>query len=743
MHIVSGIITEVKKLNALESTQEKTIFKVKWIEKDEIVTLSYSNFPIRKNDCIYACCHLLDQQYIVIKPPMVLISKDKETMIVHFMICLTIKYPEASQFYESLLLDLKEDNIYDTMTFMAEKWHNHNDQKVLDMFQDDRIKQVLEYWYREYNLRELKLLGLTYDDVKEYGKTCKELYTQCIKNPYSIYHLDIDKCDMIIARLNKPMNKDEREKGLIVRQIYKNNKVKQWMSCPTTNISKQFPGVKKHLESLKSDYDVVIDMQHVYLKKYHKIETGVSDFICNYVNNDPVNNHLDPIDVVYKGKNNADFIRYKMLENLSLSPDQEIAVQSALDHKMLMILGGAGVGKSSMIGEVVKNLKFRNLKFILTGFTGKAVSRLQEITKEKAYTMHKLIHDAKKVKPEPCDYVIIDEISMVSTELLYDFIKCYPDVNQYLFVGDNKQLQPIDAGCFLDELLKASVVPTYYLTTNHRVKNNPGDGILLNANLMINHDTQYPFEFVETENFQIINGGIENVFEIVQGCYDAGVDVEDIMIISPYKDYVKCLNTGCKKIYNKNTLSANDKYGNIWTVGDKVVLLKNIGQILYNGQQGIVTDVHPGYITINFGDAVHQFKTNSKYNNDEHNTEMNVFKLQHSYANTLHKNQGQEASIVIIFIDERESNFINQPLLYTAVTRGKDIVYIITPNTEMLNNGVCRKPYFRYDNLGSRLKSLLPPITPVKYIKPKISTSDLFKDDPDLQGMEEEEYYDD
>ncbi len=398
---------------------------------------------------------------------------------------------------------------------------------------------------------------------------------------------------------------------------------------------------------------------------------------------------------------------------------------------------------TSVVGEIVKNLKFRNLKFILTGFTGKAVSRLQEVTKEKAYTMHKLIHDAKKVKPEPCDYVIIDEISMVSTELLYDFIKCYPDVNQYLFVGDNKQLQPIDAGSFLDELLKASVVPTYYLTTNHRVKNNPGDGILLNANLMINHDIQYPFEFVETENFQIINGGIENVFDIVQGCYDAGVDVEDIMIISPYKDYVKCLNAGCKKIYNKNTLSANDKYGNIWTVGDKVVLLKNIGQILYNGQQGIVTDVHAGYITINFGDTVHQFKTNSKYNNDEHNSEMNVFKLQHSYANTLHKNQGQEASIVIIFIDERESNFLNQPLLYTALTRGKDIVYIITPNIEMLNNAVCRKPYFRYDNLGSRLKSMLPNITPVKYIKPKISTSDLFKDDPDLQGMEEEEYYDD
>jgi hypothetical protein len=774
--IISGIVLEVKKPDsALQEIQQVT-FRVRWIEKEESVYLIYpAAIAIRKNDCIYAKCHKCINKegrldcYTVSRPPMILINKDKETMINNISFFLKIKYPEASSFYNDIVVEaVEEDKVYEYITSCAENYHCYRNNDILDMFghNDYDIKAFLESWYREYNLRELKLLGVTPENIENYNKSCKEIFEQCIKNPYVIYTLTIEQCDDIMERLNK-VPKDEREKGLIVRQLYNNAILKQWFCCPTNTLSKQFPLIKRHVESLKSDYNVVVDLQSVYLQKYHTIETKVAEFIIKYVSEDPVNNHLDPINVPYIGKNKKEFVRYIALENDTLSEDQRVAVQAALDHKLLMVLGRAGTGKSSTIGEIVKNIEVRGLTYLMTGFTGKSVSRIQEVTKKKAFTMHRLIYEAlKHKKDEAFDYVIIDEISMVTTQLFYDFIKCYTKVNQFLFVGDNNQLQPIDAGSFLSELLKASVVPTYYLTKNHRVIDNgcdgkKKDGILLNANMIIDHDSEYPFEFEETENFQIIHGEMNCVFDMVQLYYDAGVSIDDIMIISPYKDYVRELNLGVKNIYNKNSPTVVDGRGTRWSVGDKVMLLKNVKQILYNGQQGTITKVDQIYVTIDFGEpGIHEFKLNSKYKkdnkhvkgeNDQYdnmkNDEMNVYKLQHSYANTLHKSQGQEASIVIGYFPSsvKESNFLNKPLLYTLITRAREIANIVTPNTEILVNAVNKKPSFRYENLNQRLK-VLPPFKPFRMVfvkTPTITVQDLLSTDPDLEGMEEEEYYED
>ncbi len=397
------------------------------------------------------------------------------------------------------------------------------------------------------------------------------------------------------------------------------------------------------------------------------------------------------------------FIRYKASYDCDkLSDEQKVAIQASLDHTITLICGRAGVGKTAIIKEIVYNLSLRNLKFILTSFTGKAVDNVRSITNCKAKTIHRLIYDSKaKNEKINTDCLIIDESSMVTTELFNQLINCFGDVYQIIFVGDINQLQPIEAGNLFYEMLKSKTLPTYYLTKNYRST----DGILSNAINVINN-----CPIINNDHFNIIEGDLYTVFDIVKGCYQAGISAKDLTIICPYNDVLKVLNDGYQSIYNSN-LGVMDDTGRTFKVNDRVLLRKNIHKFkIFNGSEGIVTSINNDYITVNFNNVYHKFNLKfikKEVNEDddiEEDDNLNVGKLLHAYAITVDKSQGSQYPYVIGFLpNNKVSDFINKNRLYTLITRAATMLWIVTSSNKLLFNSLLKLPPIRHDNLSQRL----------------------------------------
>ena len=749
--------------------------RIKWIEKNENVNVICQYYcPAKKNDTIYAECAMLTNdkvtQYCITKPPMVLVARDKNTIITNIATALSLKFPEANQLYNDIIIvATDESQVYEYITSLAQNYADYKTPSILGMFgpnpHDYDIKLLLEHFHKDFNLRQLYLLGINNGEIKKYGK-CKEIFNKCINNPYVIHSISIEKADEILTRMKRQPNIEQREKGEIMRLISNNVENRKWYCTPTYHF-KKFPKFRSYLDSLKTEYGLVIDLNCAYIDKYYKIENYVADYFIKMIQSDPVV-LTSPIDVPFVGTNGVPFIRYKANLSPELSEDQQIAVQAALDHRICLISGFAGCGKTKIIGEIINNLDQRNLKYCLTSYTGKAVSNIRTITGKKcAATMHRLINNAKQLPLDNdvnnYDYVIIDEISMVNTTLLYDFLVVHPNIKQLVLVGDVNQLEPISEGNLLSELIKAKCVPTYYLTTNFRFINSDGkDGIIKNTMAMLNHQSEYPFEFIDAPNFKIIKGDKQTVFELVQILKNRGVDVNDLVVITPYAKDLRIkqrntlcideLNQGVQNIYNPNSFGLKDSRGIMWKINDRVRLTKNSPAInTYNGQNGIITDVNKDSVKVDFGSTgEHRFVMEPKHktfiedSEEDFNDELSVLKLDHSYALSVHCAQGSQQKYVIFYLqpDTKDSSFLNKHMIYTAISRAREFIYIITSDINVLCSSISRDSSYKCENLAARL-SELPKIEPFK-LKPKVQE---IIDDPDLlyymNQNNDDDYYDD
>jgi exodeoxyribonuclease V alpha subunit len=377
---------------------------------------------------------------------------------------------------------------------------------------------------------------------------------------------------------------------------------------------------------------------------------------------------------------------------------------------------------------VVLNLDKRRVPYALCSFTGRAVARIREVTnKQTPATLHRLIVDKKyQLGENLIDYecVIIDEASMVTTELLYEFLQYYRQVKRLILVGDVNQLEPIDWGCLFHQLLKSGTVPIYQLTTNFRVYEvkEELDGITLNSNALINHDPHYPFEFTETLNFSIIKGGINTVLDIIKGCFSSGIKVNQVVIITPYTRLFKVLDPGFQNIYNTSGHGVTDSRGNQWLVGDLVMLQENDDRAkIYNGETGTIKSTTATSITVDFGvSGCHVFQLEAKLVDRNRyqmtgirEKERTVRQLKLAYTLSIDKSQGSEYDFVILYIDEYNAgSFLYMNRIYTALTRAKRCVWVVTSDPEAFKIVAVRPPAFRCDNLARRLLEVLPPIIP-------------------------------
>ncbi len=370
---------------------------------------------------------------------------------------------------------------------------------------------------------------------------------------------------------------------------------------------------------------------------------------------------------------------------LLLSDSQKLAVIKSLNSKILILTGGPGVGKTTIVNSILNIISTKELKITLCAPTGRASKRLSESTGKSAKTIHRLLelkvgNDSNlydQQRPLDTDFVIVDEASMIDVSLMYQLLKAIPSHAGLLIVGDRDQLPSVGPGSVLNDLIHSHAIPTAILTEIFRQSHT--SDIIINAH-KINQGIspvsdeedkkQSDFYFIETDSpekthdilIKLVTQKIPEVFKFNP--------FEDIQVLSPMHKGslgVRGLNMDLQAILNKSTQKVS-RFGFSFSAGDKVIqTINNYDKDVFNGDIGRIQsiDLEEAVLKINFDGKIIEYDFND------------LDEIALAYAITIHKSQGSEYPVVIIPLVTQHYIMLERNLLYTAVSRGKKLVVII------------------------------------------------------------------
>jgi len=370
---------------------------------------------------------------------------------------------------------------------------------------------------------------------------------------------------------------------------------------------------------------------------------------------------------------------------LKLAPSQQEAVRLALAAKVLVVTGGPGVGKTTIVNVILRILAAKNMRLLLCAPTGRAAKRMSEATGREASTIHRLLEvdpingGFRRNRDDPLegDLVVVDEASMVDVPLMNALLRAVPDRAALLIVGDVDQLPSVGPGQVLSDIIASGAVPVVRLDEVFRQA--AASRIIVNAH-RINRgelpDLGKPedgsdFYFVAAEDAAAAS---DRIVDLVRTRIPRrfGFDpIRDIQVLSPMNRGgagVRSLNLVLQAALNPPGERKIERFGATYAPGDKVMQVQNdYDKEVYNGDIGRVADVDPasGELTVMFdGRAV-------AYEFGELDT------LVPAYAATIHKSQGSEYPAVVIPILMQHYPMLQRNLIYTGITRGKRLVVLV------------------------------------------------------------------
>lgn len=372
---------------------------------------------------------------------------------------------------------------------------------------------------------------------------------------------------------------------------------------------------------------------------------------------------------------------------LTLADSQKAAVRAALASKIMVITGGPGVGKTTLVNAILRILGAKKVELLLCAPTGRAAKRMTETTGHEAKTIHRLLETNPKIggfrrnedNPLSCDLLIVDETSMVDIVLMNALMKAVDNRTAVLFVGDVDQLPPVGPGQALADIIASGAVPVVRLTEVFRQA--AKSQIVQNAHRINagqapelakpSAETETDFYFVPADDPEI---AVSRLIEIVKDRIPSrfGVDpIRDIQVLCPMNRGglgARSLNIELQKALNPRTEPQVLKFGTTFLVGDKVMQTENdYDKDVYNGDLGLITAIDPevGEITVRFDGRDVTYLLG----------ELDQVVL--AYATTIHKSQGSEYPVVIIPVTTQHYPMLQRNLLYTGVTRGKRLVILL------------------------------------------------------------------
>lgn len=395
--------------------------------------------------------------------------------------------------------------------------------------------------------------------------------------------------------------------------------------------------------------------------------------------------------------------------HFQLAHKQREAVVCSLQSGLLVITGGPGTGKTTVVQAIIRLAEQEGLRIMLCAPTGRAAKRLAETTDRKAKTIHRLlvpegvagrrqIFEYNETKLLPADLVIVDEVSMLDMDMLYHLLQALSPRCRCILVGDADQLPSVGAGAVLHDIIQSDVVPVVRLNTIFRQKE--GGRIVTNAHLInggsmpvVNEDEE--FRFVEIENEE---QGADVVCRLFAGEVAETKDKFAVQVLSPmYKNPcgVDALNTMMQSAVN-GPQKGKSEYASgtiVFRTGDKVMQKQNnYDKGVFNGDIGEIFAVQDHVVYVRYPEQ------DVKYEGQE------LDEITLAYAITVHKSQGSEYHTVIMTLVNSHAIMLQRNLLYTAVTRAKSKVILVGTKTALRTAVQNIRTSRRFTLLAQRLR---------------------------------------
>lgn len=440
----------------------------------------------------------------------------------------------------------------------------------------------------------------------------------------------------------------------------------------------------------------------VYLRRYHHCESKTAFYLQRLLHS--------PKSVRFS---EADALVAKVTAELpiALAPEQLDAVSTAARSKVMVLTGGPGTGKTTIINAIIKLFGEVRARILLAAPTGRAAKRMAETSGREARTIHRLLEYSPKEdgfarnedNPLACGLLVVDEASMMDVLLFYHLLKAVPLGATLLLVGDVHQLPSVGPGNVLADIIASGVVPVVELTEIFR--QSAESEIICNAHLINRGETPSLESSKERlSDFYFIHQNdpekaAELMVDLVKNHIPRrfGLDpVDDVQVLTPmHKGAVGAgqMNARLQEALNPNGLEVR-RGERAFRLHDKVMQVRNnYEKDVFNGDMGriVFLDVTERTLSVSFDERV------VPYDFDE------LDELAPAYAISIHKSQGSEYPAVVIPVMMQHYVLLQRNLIYTGVTRGKRLVVLVGESRALhmaVKNNKTRK---RYTRLAQRL----------------------------------------
>ena len=413
----------------------------------------------------------------------------------------------------------------------------------------------------------------------------------------------------------------------------------------------------------------------VYLSSLHRAESGAAELGRNLLRS-PVR----PITI----DTERAITWFEERQKISLAPEQREAIRQAITSKFLVITGGPGTGKTTLVNGIIQILEKKGRRILLAAPTGRAAKRMTETTGREAKTLHRLLEfDPKTMgflrdrqRPLEADLVIVDEASMVDTVLAYNLLKAVPPSAQLVLVGDVDQLPSVGPGNVLQDIIRSSAADVVRL--QHIFRQAEASLIVVNAH-RVNHGEmpRLPPPGAAADFFFVEKEEPEDALQAVKLLVKERIPekfrfdpVSDVQVLTPmHRGLLGAASLNAELQALLNPEGASVVHGSrLFRVGDKVMQIRNNYDLeVFNGDIGLIEalDEVERTVSVQFDGRVVTYEA------------ADLDELVLAYACSIHKSQGSEYPCVVIPIHTQHYVMLQRNLLYTGITRARRLVVLV------------------------------------------------------------------